>query len=84
MDNCSFHGTPEVKKQLIDSGMNYKFSGVCQCPAAPVELVIGLIKKKFFKLMAEQREIYQTRAIPNRNILNLIAIAATSISSDTI
>jgi hypothetical protein len=53
LDNASIHGTPEVKQHLNQSGIKYKFSGVCQCPAAPVEFIIGQIKKKFFKMMVQ-------------------------------
>jgi hypothetical protein len=84
MDNVSFHRVPEVQQLLMRSNIKYKYSGVCQCPAAPVERVIAHIKRKFFKLMTQQRAIYPQKPIPIQNILQMIAIAVNDVSADTV
>jgi hypothetical protein len=84
MDNVSFHKVAEVQQLMMKKKIQYKYSGICQCPAAPVERVIGQIKRKFFKMMGQQRVIYKEKPIPMAIVLQVAAIAVNDVSANTV
>jgi hypothetical protein len=84
MDYCSIHKTAEVQQQMsAQQGISYLYSGVSQCPAAPVERVIAHIKKQYFKLMKMKRQRHGMKNIPRVKIYDAIREAVNQVKPDT-
>ena len=84
MENASIHKSPSVMEFIQTSKLPVLFSGVSSCDSASVEVIIGLIKRRFLHKSYQRIALQPGQTRKKGEIIQQIVWGANDIPADII